>query len=162
MDAKETLSPAEIGEKVLAFHNGLRGYDLSGPQHALTMLLAELVDYAEAHGCDLDKALSQGREVAADCAYVWTPADPLDAPAATAVLRCVDSMGNTAFVRRTAQRGWACTLSNGIPAAMSYAGVPHGEETATVVALERAKTVRDVLRIMKARAQQARSVELEG
>lgn len=88
-------------------------------------------------------------------------ADPLNAPARDAVVRCVDSMGNTAFVRYSRGRGWACTLANGIPAAMSYAGVPHGQETATVVALERAKTVGDVLRIMKARAEQARSVELE-
>lgn len=88
-------------------------------------------------------------------------ADPLDAQAETAVVRCVDSMGNTAFIRHTPVRGWSCVLDRGTPASMSYAGVPHGEEVATQTALSRAKTVRDVLRIVKARAERARSVELE-
>jgi hypothetical protein len=86
--------------------------------------------------------------------------DPLNAPAREAVVRCADRLGNVAYVRWTKARGWACTLANGIPAAMSYAGVPHNEDTETRIALERAKTVGDVLRIMKARASQAQSVEL--
>jgi hypothetical protein len=109
---------------------------------------------------DDDEGMVEGVEVRYQPGTPQDP-DPLNAPARDAVLRCVDAMGNTAFVRHTSARGWACTLSNGIPASMSYAGVPHGEETATVVALGRAKTVGDVLRIMKARAQQARSIELE-
>lgn len=86
-----------------------------------------------------------------------TPAGALDRPAREAVIKatCTGALKGTAFVRWTKVRGWACTLSNGIPASMSYAGVAHGEETATVVALERAKTVGDVLRIMQARTSAA-------
>lgn len=82
------------------------------------------------------------------------------APAKTALLRCVDSLGGVAFVRWTPVRGWSCVLENRAPASLFYAGVPHGEDRETARALDRADTVADVLRIFRARAQQAREVTL--
>lgn len=86
---------------------------------------------------------------------------PETTPARSAVVRCTDSQGNVAFVRWTQQRGWACVLGNGTPASMFYAGVVSNEEMTTVIALGRAKTAADVLRIVKFHAQRAKTVELE-
>lgn len=67
--ARDWLTPEEVGAAVLEAHNGLRGYLLDSPQHALVMLLADLVEYAEAQQppCDLDAALAAAREVVSDC-----------------------------------------------------------------------------------------------
>lgn len=48
-------------------HEKATGYTLDDDRHALTMLLADLVDFADAHALDLDAALSHAREIAAEC-----------------------------------------------------------------------------------------------
>lgn len=78
-------------------------------------------------------------------------------PKACAV-KVTDDLGNVAIIRHTVARGWACTLGNGIPAAMSYAGIPHNAETETTIALERAATPEDVFRIVKDRVASSRFV----
>jgi hypothetical protein len=151
-------SPVEAAQAALDGHDAaLRLEPGNGPRVALFHLLASLVEWADAQSprVDFDAVLGEVRE------HFAGERDPLDEPAQTAVVRCADRMGNVAFVRWTERRGWACVLANGTPASMFYAGVPSGEETETVIALDRAKTVADVLRIMKARARQSKSVELE-
>ena len=66
---RDYLTAAEVGAKTLEAHNGLRGYQLDGPQHALVMLLADLIEYAEAQDprCDIALALEHAREVVEDC-----------------------------------------------------------------------------------------------
>jgi hypothetical protein len=49
-------------------HNVVRRYVLDDREHAVTMMLADLIEWADAHGIDLDAALSHAREIAADCA----------------------------------------------------------------------------------------------
>lgn len=99
---------------------------------------------AETADCSADDVRDLMRDL-----NVTTPAPNAD-PHAVAI-KVTDSLRNVAFIRWTKARGWACTLGNGIPASMSYAGIPHGEETETKIALERAKTPADVLRIVKTR-----------
>lgn len=82
-------------------------------------------------------------------------ADPLDAPARAAVVKATCRLGGVAYVRWTEHRGWACTLANGTPAAMSYAGFDSDDDTAARIALDRAKTVREVLAICRARSSAA-------
>jgi hypothetical protein len=55
-------------ENAIAAHNRARCYIINDPQHALTMLLADLLVYADSQAsqCDLDKALMQAREMIAD------------------------------------------------------------------------------------------------
>lgn len=76
-------------------------------------------------------------------------ADPLSAPAREAVVKVTDDLRNVAYVRWTEHRGWGCTLANGIPASMFYAGCGSDHDTEVRIALDRAKTVGDVLRVMK-------------
>lgn len=78
-----------------------------------------------------------------------------------AVVKITDDMRNVSFIRHTKGRGWACTLGNGTPASMFYAGIESNSETVTKIALERAKTAADVLRIVKNAVRSSRyNVEL--
>lgn len=80
-------------------------------------------------------------------------------PKATdAVVKITDDLRNVSFIRHTKGRGWACTLANGTPASLFYAGIPSDEETGTVVALERAKTPADVLRVVSNRVRSSRYI----
>lgn len=87
------------------------------------------------------------------------PADPLDRPAQEAAFRCTDELRNVAYIRHTASRGWSCTLANGTPASMFYAGITD-DETEAKIALERAKTARDALNVIKARISRRTTVEV--
>lgn len=54
---------------VLDTHNGWRGYVLDDDQHALVMLLADILEFADRQSPRLDVtlALERAREVYADC-----------------------------------------------------------------------------------------------
>jgi len=77
---------------------------------------------------------------------------PTAAPAAPARrirIRCTDLRlpSNVSYVHR-AEDGWRCVLSNGIPAAFSYAGVL-GDETGVRFALEDATSADEALAILR-------------
>jgi len=63
-------------------------------------------------------------------------------------VRCTDTLGNVAYVYHK-QGYWRCTLANGIPASLSYAGVSR-DETGLKFKLDDCETAADVLALMKA------------
>jgi hypothetical protein len=67
----EDISPQGVAHARAALdaHAKASGYVLDGDQHALTMLLADLLDFADAASPRLDfaAALAHAREIAAEC-----------------------------------------------------------------------------------------------
>lgn len=61
-------------------------------------------------------------------------------------IKCTDQHRNVSYVHNSGG-SWRCTLANGIPASMSYAGV-RGDEMAAKFALDDAKSQDEALAAM--------------
>jgi hypothetical protein len=77
------------------------------------------------------------------------PTAPATTPGRRIRIRCTEVRlpSNVSYVHRK-DDGWRCVLSNGIPAAFSYAGVL-GDETMVRFALEDATTAEEALAILR-------------
>lgn len=65
-------------------------------------------------------------------------------------IKCVDHLKNVAYlVRRPDSGSWRCVLGNGTPAAFSFAGIPHNEESAFGFAMQDTKTPEEALRTVR-------------
>lgn len=61
-----SLQAVKAARAALDAHQEVRRYELFGDHHATVMLLADLIDYADSNAIDLDAALEEARDVAAD------------------------------------------------------------------------------------------------
>lgn len=144
---------------------GLGGLAFDSPQWVWVAVAAHTTAEDWWEGSDyLDPAARPAFRPFPDFPGHWAPAYPRAEVARTppdpkaCAVKVTDDLGNIAVIRHTAARGWSCTLGNGTPAAMSYAGIPPNAETETRIALERAATAEDVLRVVQNRVRSPRYV----